>query len=86
VQAQASIPPELTNGVQIETQSLLYNAAFLEISDMFDGKRALSIKRAVYLPYSGNGYKPFTYNFSDIGETQDFTNQFVTKVMQTHTG
>ena len=33
------IPIALTNGVQIETQSSLYNAAFLEISDMLDGKQ-----------------------------------------------
>ena len=132
------IPTELTNGVQIETQSSLYNAAFLEISDMLDGKQPLSIKRAVFLaewayldgklnydefcktidnaadfvkrfvianqmekyktaknmalieyffrPYSGNGHKPFTYNFSDIEGTEDFTQQFVSKVMQTHEG
>ena len=132
------IPTELTNGVQIETQSSLYNAAFLEISDMLDSKQPLSIKRAVFLaewayldgkldydefcktidnaadfvkrfvianqmgkyktaknmalieyffrPYSGNGHKPFTYNFSDIEGTEDFTQQFVSKVMQTHEG
>jgi hypothetical protein len=130
------IPKELTNDVQIETQSPLYNAAFLEISDMLDGRQPLSIKRAVFLaewayldgkldyeefcktidnaadfvkrfiranamekyktaknmalieyffhPYSGNGHKPFTYNFSDIDGTEDFTQQFVSKVMQTH--
>ena len=132
------IPTEITNGVQIETQSSLYNAAFLEISDMLDGKQPLSIKRAVFLaewayldgeldyeefcktidnaadfvkrfiranqmekyktaknmalieyffrPYSGNGHKPFTYNFSDIEGTEDFTQQFFRKVMQTHEG
>jgi hypothetical protein len=37
-------------------------------------------------PYSGNAYKPFTYDFKDDGGTEDFTKQFVTKVMQTHTG
>jgi len=37
-------------------------------------------------PYSGNDYKPFTYDFKDDGGTEDFTKQFVTKVMQTHTG
>jgi len=132
------IPTELTNGVQIETQSPLYNTAYLEISDMLDGKRPLSIKRAVFLaewayldgkldyekycntidsasdfirrfikandmekyktaknmvlieyffhPYSGNDHKPFTYDFEDDNATEDFTKQFVTKVMQTHTG
>ena len=132
------IPTELTNGVQLKTQSTLYNTAYLEISDMLDGKQPLSIKRAVFLaewayldgkldydeycrtidnaadfirrfikandiekyktaknmalieyffhPYSGNDHKPFTYDFDDANATEDFTKQFVTKVMQTHTG
>jgi len=132
------IPAELTNGVQIETQNPLYNAAYLEMSDMLDDKQPLSIKRAVFLaewayldgkpdyekycntidsaagfikrfiranemekyktaknmalieyffhPYSGNGHKPFTYDFNDVDGTEDFTSQFVIKVMQTHTG
>ncbi|WP_295913866.1 hypothetical protein [uncultured Alistipes sp.] len=37
-------------------------------------------------PYSGNGYKPFTYDFDDTGGKADFTKQFVTKVMRTHSG
>jgi hypothetical protein len=37
-------------------------------------------------PYSGNGYKPFTYDFQDTDGVEDFTKQFVTKVMQTHSG
>jgi len=37
-------------------------------------------------PYSGNGYKPFIYDFKDDGGTEDFSKQFVIKVMQTHTG
>lgn len=37
-------------------------------------------------PYSGNAYKPFSYDFQDTGGTEDFTKQFVTKVMRTHTG
>ena len=52
VHAQAEgrqIPPELTDGVQIETHSKLYNAAFLEMSDMLDGKTELSVKRAEFL-------------------------------------
>ena len=134
------IPTELTNGVQIETQSSLYNAAFLEISDMLDGKQPLSIKRAVFLaewayldgkldyeefcktidnvadfiekfmkangmekyktaknmalieyffrPYSGNSYKPFIYDFDNYNSDriEDFTEQFVSKVMWTHKG
>jgi len=35
-----------------------------------------------FRPYSGNNYKPFVYDFSDTC----FTQQFVSKVMQTHSG
>jgi hypothetical protein len=132
------IPPEITDGVQIETHSRLYNQAYLEMADMLDGKTPLSIKRAVFLaewayldgnldydefchgidtvalflrkfikannleqyktgknyalfeyftrPYSGNGYKPFTYDYEDFGGTDDFTKLFVSKVMRTHSG
>ncbi|MCD7971299.1 MAG: hypothetical protein LUG18_01320 [Candidatus Azobacteroides sp.] len=132
------IPPEITDGVQIQTRSTLYNQAYLEMSDMLDGKIPLSIKRAVFLaewayldgrlsydaychgidstavflwkfilanglgeyktgknmalmeyffrPYSGNNYLPFTYNFEDTAGKEDFTNQFVSKVMRTHKG
>jgi hypothetical protein len=134
----AQIPPTLTDGVQIETKSPFYNTAFLEMSDMLDGKKPLSIKRAVFLaewayydgkldyekycntidsaadflyrfiavnkleeyktgknmalieyffnPYSGNNYMPFIYNFDSTYETEDWTNQFVCKVMETHKG
>ncbi|CCZ09756.1 uncharacterized protein BN783_01030 [Odoribacter sp. CAG:788] len=137
-QVGKQIPPEITNGVQIETHSTLYNQAYLEMADMLDGKTSLSIKRAVFLqewayldgnldydeyctgidtvatflrnfitangldqyktagnyalfeyfsrPYSGNGHKPFTYDYEDFGGTDDFTKLFVTKAMRTHSG
>ncbi len=47
--SKKQIPPEITDGVQIETHSTLYNQAYLEIADMLDGKAELSIKRAVFL-------------------------------------
>lgn len=37
-------------------------------------------------PYSGNGHKPFTYDYEDFGGTDDFTQLFVTKLMRTHSG
>lgn len=37
-------------------------------------------------PWSGNGYKPFTYDHNDIDSKQDFTQQFVSKLMRTHKG
>ena len=126
----------VVNGQTIDNTK--YKDAYLEISDMLDGRQPLSIKRAVFLaewayldgkpdyekycntidsaanfimrfiranetgkyktaknmalieyffhPYSGNGHKPFTYDFNDDEGKKDFTTQFVTKVMQTHTG
>lgn len=120
------------------TDDEFYLTAYQEITDMLDGKRGMSIKRAVFLqewayldskldykeycdgidtvatflrrfiaanglqqyktagnyalfeyfsrPYSGNGYKPFTYDFEDFGGTDDFTQLFVTKLIRTHSG
>jgi hypothetical protein len=137
-QTNREIPPEITDGVQIETRSRLYNQAYLEMADMLDGKQEISIKRAVFLqewayldgeldydefcygidtvatflrrfikangleqyktggnfalfeyfshPYSGNGYKPFTYDYEDFGGADDFTKIFVSKAMRTHSG
>lgn len=132
-----------TNGrvldsVQDESRSRHYRQAYLEMSDMLDGKIPLSVKRAVFLaewayfdgdldynaycygidtavaflqrfittnglgqyktgknlalteyffrPYSGNGHKPFIYDFNDASVATDFSYQFVSKVMRTHRG
>lgn len=45
----------------------------------------LALTEYFFRPYSGNGNKPFTYDFANA-EGSDFTNQFVSKVMRTHTG
>jgi len=37
-------------------------------------------------PNRMNGNKPFRYDFEDFTGTDDYTKQFVTKVMRTHTG
>ncbi len=39
-----------------------------------------------YLLSPGNNYMPFIYNFDSTYETEDWTNQFVCKVMETHRG
>lgn len=117
---------------------LNFNNAYHEFADMLEGKKPLSIKRAVFLaewayldgkpdygtycrkidsaaeainqfisanhldqiptgknvalfeyfvrPYPMNRNKPFTYDFNDIGATEDLNNYFVTKVMRTHSG
>jgi len=73
------IPTELTNGVQIETQSSLYNAAFLEISDMLDGKQPLSIKRAVFLAEWAylDGKLDYGEFCKTIDNAADFVNKFI---------
>lgn len=37
-------------------------------------------------PYSGNGHRPFTYDYEDFGGSDDLTKLFVSKVMRTHSG
>lgn len=115
-----------------------FHSAYREFADMLNGKKPISMKRAVFLtewayldgrldytdycnqidltakaiqqfilanhldpiptgknvalfeyfvrPYPMNGNKPFTYDFNDIGATEDLNNYFVTKVMRTHSG
>jgi len=73
------IPTEFTNGVQIETQSLLYNAAYLEISDMLDGKQPLSIKRAVFLAEWAylDGKLDYEKYCNTIDSAADFIKRFI---------
>ena len=137
-QTNARQDGRVPNRVQAESRSRYYRQAYLEITDMLDGKIPLSVKRAVFLaewayydgdpdynafcygidtavafvqrfiatngldqyktgknlalteyffrPYSGNGRQPFVYDFSDVSAKDDFTHQFVSKVMQTHHG
>lgn len=35
---------------------------------------------------SANGFKPFTYDFDDFAGTKDWSKQFVTKLLKTHSG
>lgn len=37
-------------------------------------------------PHQMNGYKPFFYNFEDFMGNEDYTKQFVTKLIRTHGG
>lgn len=46
----------------------------------------LALTEYFFRPYSGNGHKPFIYDFADTGGEDDLTKQFVTKVMRMHTG
>ena len=48
--------------------------------------RNLALTEYFFNPYSGNGYKPFTYDFDYSADDEDFTRQFVTPLMRTHRG
>lgn len=54
--------------------------------NLYKTGKNLALTEYFFRPYSGNGHKPFTYDFADTGGRDDFTKQFVTKVMRTHTG
>lgn len=68
--------------------AVVFLQRFIKVNglDAYKTGRNLALTEYFFRPFSGNGHKPFTYNFNDTGGEQDFTNQFVTKVMQTHTG
>ena len=46
----------------------------------------LALTEFFFHPYSGNGYKPFTYDFGEAADDKDFARQFVTPLMHTHKG
>lgn len=54
--------------------------------ELYKTGKNLALTEYFFRPYSGNGHKPFTYDFDDTGGQADFTKQFVTKVMRTHNG
>ena len=54
--------------------------------NLYKTGKNLALTEYFFRPYSGNGHKPFTYDFDDTGGRDDFTKQFVTKVMRTHSG
>lgn len=54
--------------------------------DQYKTGKNLALTEYFFRPYSGNGHKPFIYDFSDVSTKDDFTHQFVSKVMQTHHG
>lgn len=54
--------------------------------DKYKTGKNMAIIEYFFNPWSGNGYKPFTYDHNDIDSKQDFTQQFVSKLMRTHKG
>lgn len=68
--------------------AVLFLQRFIKVNglDAYKTGRNLALTEYFFRPFSGNGHKPFTYNFNDTGGEQDFTNQVVSKVMRTHAG
>ncbi|WP_419522374.1 hypothetical protein, partial [Alistipes finegoldii] len=54
--------------------------------DKYKTGKNMAIIEYFFNPWSGNGYKPFTYDHNDIDSKQDFTQQFVSKLIRTHKG
>lgn len=54
--------------------------------DKYKTGKNLALIEYFFNPYSGNGYKPFVYNFSEESQQEDFTKSFVTEVIRTHSG
>lgn len=65
-----------------------YLYRFLSVNELgrYKTGKNLALTEYFFRPYSGNGYRPFTYDFQDTGGEADFTKQFVSKVMRTHSG
>ena len=54
--------------------------------DKYKTGKNMAIIEYFFNPWSGNSYKPFTYDHNDIDSKQDFTQQFVSKLIRTHKG
>lgn len=54
--------------------------------DKYKTGKNMAIIEYFFNPWSGNGYKPFTYDHNDMDSKQDFTQQFVSKLIRTHKG
>jgi hypothetical protein len=55
--------------------------------DLYKTGKQMAINEFFFKPYSGNGYKPFTYNFEDFSIFhENWECQFVSKALKTHVG
>jgi len=55
--------------------------------DSYNTGKQMALNAYFFKPYSGNGYKPYTYDFeSFLMDDEPFESQFVSKVLKTHKG
>lgn len=53
----------------------------------FKTGKQMALNEYFFRPYSGNGYKPYTYDFENFAKNEDsIENQFVSRVLKTHKG
>jgi hypothetical protein len=68
----------------------LFQDTFNEYVEMLDGKREISLKRAVFTylkePNALNNHQPYAYDFEDFSGQKDFSKMFVTKLLRTKKG
>lgn len=64
--------------------NLFYNVNKL---NRFKTGKQMALNEYFFRPYSGNGYKPYTYDFENFAKNEDsIENQFVSRVLKTHKG
>lgn len=63
--------------------NLFYDAN--KLSAYKTGKQ-MALNDYFFKPYSGNGFKPYTYDFENYFDDKDWEGQFVSKLMKTHKG
>lgn len=68
--------------------AVLFLGQFVQANGLNRYKTGLNLALTEYFfhPYSGNGHRPFAYDFDGQADEEDFTRQFVTPLMRTHRG
>lgn len=80
--------PDYTNySTQIDLTAEAINRFILDNRlDLIPTGKNVALFEYFTRPYPMNGNQPFTYDFNDIGATEDLNNYFVMKVVRTHSG
>lgn len=72
---------------QIDTTVLFLNNFIIANGlERYKTCKNMALTEYFFNPWSGNGYMPFVYDHTEVDTKTDFTQQFVSKVMQTHKG